>query len=93
MRWVPKKKPKGPEYIYFGWIGGREEDRAALERMGVNVGTWNKEATTFDNCTAEPRVMALLKVMWRRKWCIGMIMKKKSEFVTEKPEDDPDLPF
>ena len=93
MGWVPKKKPKGPEYIYFGWICGREEDRAALERMGIKVGTYDKETMTFSGCTLEVRAMALLKVLWSRKWLYGLIMKKKSEFIDPKPEGDPEIPF
>lgn len=79
--------------VYRGWIGGKESDRAALEALGVEVGTWNREAECFDGCRVLPAALARLDRRWG-KYIWGLIPRMETVYTeAERKAEEEDVPF
>jgi hypothetical protein len=77
--------------VYRGWIGGKESDRAGLERLGIDLGSYNKDVETFDGCEASEKAFQLLrKQQGKRSW--GMLPRRKLVY-DRTDADDEDIPF
>lgn len=78
--------------VYVGWIGGRESDREALEKLGVKLGSHDREIT-WGGCEVSERALENLEKHWRSKFLWGLRRTVRTEYNAPKPGEDDDIPF
>jgi len=56
---------------YRGWIIADYEDKEFLERLGVKLGRYDEEFTSFEDCELSPETLEKLDPYWGR-FCWGL---------------------
>ena len=51
---------------YEGWIIADYEDKEFLEKLGIRLGKYNEETTSFENCKVSLEALEKLDPYWGR---------------------------
>jgi len=57
--------------VYKGWIIADYEDKAFLKKLGIKLGNYDEEFTSFEDCELSPETLGKLDPYWGRFYWRG----------------------
>jgi len=57
---------------YKGWIIADYKDKEFLERLGIKLGRYDEEFTSFEDCELSPETLGKLDPYWGKRFYWGL---------------------